>query len=109
VETTGAVPEIPAVPTAEQTASEEEITSLDALMGMLNEIPVKGQVWIAGDALDGLESAETLELYLSVLNDKGAISNFMKRNIPELHGQFLFKQGPPPPEVKSVLAVGGGM
>jgi hypothetical protein len=48
-----------------------------------------------GEALDGLEQAEMLELFLSQAIDKATISNFIGNEAPFLKGQFTFHVGTP--------------
>jgi hypothetical protein len=96
------VPQAPGIPTGG-----EEMTSLDALIAMLNEVPAQGKIWIAGEALDGWEEDETLTLYFELPSDKSAVSDYLKRKFPKLHGTFNFKNGAPPAGVDSVLAVKG--
>jgi len=77
-------------------APPEQSQSLQALGEMLSSIPkIKGSIYIVGEALDGLEQAEMLELFLSQAIDKATISNFIGNEAPFLKGQFTFHVGTP--------------
>lgn len=66
---------------------------LQILVDELRSVPkVKGSVYLAGGILQGEADAT---VYFSDGLDKATVSNYLKNNIPEIHGRLRFEVGMP--------------
>jgi hypothetical protein len=75
----------------------------------LSEVPkVKGRMWVGGDILLNPDSVTadgdwTVTVWLENPTDKATISNYLKKELPELYGRVEYRAGEPSTEEPSVL------
>lgn len=87
---------------------EEAPDVVDVLVQAFSEIPkIKGQVWIGGDVVLNPDSVTpegdwTVTVWLEDPNDKATITNYVRKNLPELYGHMEFRAGEPSPEEPAV-------
>jgi hypothetical protein len=85
---------------------------IDVIVQALSEIPkLKGQVWIGGDILLNPESVNadgdwSVTIWLSDPTDKATITNWVRKNLPELYNRLEFHAGEPSGE-EPAMPVGG--
>lgn len=81
---------------------------VDSIVQALAEIPkVKGRIWVGGDIVLHPESITpggdwTVTIWLENPVDKATITNYVRKNIPELHGRLEFISGEPSPEEPTI-------
>ncbi|MDD3983511.1 MAG: hypothetical protein PHU54_06155 [Candidatus Omnitrophica bacterium] len=81
---------------------------IDVIVQALSEIPkLKGQVWVGGDVLLSPESVTpdgdwTVTVWLENPVDKATISNFLRKELPELHGRIEYHSGEPSGEEPAI-------
>ena len=103
------------MPGAAPVSPEEETPDVvEVISEALASIPkLKGQVWIGGDILLNPESVTpdgdwTVTLWLENPVDKATISNYLRKNLPELYGRVEYRAGEPSGE-EPAMPVGGPM
>jgi len=85
---------------------------VEVIAQALAEIPkLKGQVWIGGDILLNPEAVTadgdwTITIWLENPVDKATISNYLKKNLPELYGRVEYHAGEPSDE-EPAIPIGG--
>jgi hypothetical protein len=81
---------------------------IDVIVEALAEIPrLKGQVWVGGDVLLSPESVTpdgdwTVTIWLEDPVDKATISNYLRKNLPELYGRVEYRAGEPSGEEPAI-------
>jgi hypothetical protein len=92
-------------------AAPEEATPdvIEVIVQALSEIPkLKGRIWVGGDILLNPDSVTpdgdwTITVWMENPVDKATISNYLKKNLPELYGRVEYRSGEPSAEEPSVL------
>ena len=106
----GAEAQMPgAAPAAQGPEMEGEAPEvIDVIVEALAEIPrLKGQVWVGGDVLLNPESVTadgdwTVTIWLEDPVDKATISNYLRKNLPELYGRVEYRAGEPSGEEPAI-------
>jgi len=109
----GAEAQMPAAAPAPQgmptePGAEETPDVIEVIAQAFSEIPkLKGQIWIGGDILlnpDAVtaEGDWTITVWLSDPTDKATISNYLKKNLPELYGRVEYHSGAPSGEEPAI-------
>jgi len=88
--------------------AEETPDVIDVIVQVLSGIPkLKGRVWVGGDVLLSPESVTpdgdwTVTIWLENPVDKATISNWLRKNLPELYGRVEYRAGEPSDEEPAI-------
>jgi hypothetical protein len=89
-------------------APEETPDVIEVIVQALSEVPkVKGRMWVGGDILLTPDSVTpdgdwTVTVWLENPTDKATISNYLKKELPELYGRVEYRAGEPSAEEPAI-------